>query len=217
MTLAQTSHFNCLNPLTKKIILNSYFIANHKTLLGYCYIAMDEQKGYDLLENSISDCWEMIEKGLLSPEIIKAYIYAGEAQRYRKNLMRANYLLEVGNRRIIEMFDEKPDHPLHAKNLAQMGLLQISQKEYECAENTLNQAQDMMKSIFKEETKNPTMVWIHQGKAEIALYRKKIEVAKAEIEIALNTANQVFPEKSKFLYGHIQKIILDLDQIKKSN
>ena len=39
--------------------------------------------------------------------------------------------------------------------------------------------------------------------------------AKAEIEIALNTACHVFPEKSTFLYGGIQKIILDLDQIGK--
>ena len=177
---------------------------------------MDDHKGYALLEVSITDCWEMIEKELLNPDIITAYIYAGEAQRYCKNLIRADYLLEVGNRHFIEMFAEKPDHPLHAKNLAQFGLLQISLKEYENAENTLNQAQDMMKLIFKEENiKNPAMVWIHQGKAEIALYRKKIEVAKAEIEIALNTAHHVFPEKSKFLYGGIQKIISDLDHIGK--
>ena len=177
---------------------------------------MDEHKGYDLLEVSITDCWEMIEKELLNPDIIKAYIYAGEAQRYCRNLIRANYLLEVGNRHFVEMFEEKPDHPLHAKNLAQIGLLQISLKEYEDAENTLNQAEDMMKFVFKDENiKNPTMVWIHQGKAEIALYQKKIEVAKAEIEIALKIARHVFPEKSTFLYGSIQKIISDLDLIEK--
>ena len=164
------------------------------------------ENGLELLNGSIKT-WESIDRELLSPEIIKAYLYAGECQRYLGYLEKSNELLEMALKLAVEMYDETRVHLLRAKALAQLGLLYIDQKDFNLAKNTFREALAMLNFILEEpDRSSDSMVWIHQGLAEIALYEKNHEGAKEHIEMAVAISRQVFPEPSEFLNGRLKRV-----------
>ena len=194
------------NKLLEKAHLNA--------LLGYSNVATDDKKGLELLDenglellNGSIKTWESIDRELLSPEIIKAYLYAGECQRYLGYLEKSNEYLEMALKLAVEMYDETRVHLLRAKALAQLGLLYIDQRDFNLAQNTFREALAMLNFILEKPDRfSDSMVWIHQGLAEISIHEKNHKGAKEHIEMAVAISRQVFPEPSEFLYRRLKRV-----------